>query len=506
MTEKKKINWLIFSIIIFLAFLLRFSDLGRKCFYSDETFTYGVCLGERYDNTTPSLFYNLSKPFLALPFDIEVNCRILPALFGLILVIVMFFIAKEFKNDHFPYMVAGMTAFNPILIQVSQEFRAYSMVTLLVALNLFAVLGLLKIILERKGLEIKLHYGWILLFIISGILGFYTHYLIIPYMFFVSIILLFAVLINRKAVKNLIAFIIFYIVFIVAILPGLKEFIFKSVNFTIPSDRGFFHIFTLRGLIKSLWGFIIGYEFEFNWISNAFFAQGHFDRWILLLFTTLLLVLFGSSIYKLFKRDGVKRFVASLWLLMLLIYPFTMLSAYRQMSPLLLLFIIILSLGIEGLTLRWRWSATLILTVVTALSLLWYYKLPYSPLHRADWRAAGKYLETNVKSGEVVFAVCTDLYLLSFDFYYRGEIVPVDEEACLYHTSRDHLKREERSREKGLKYYAKKVAEVLQQYDVVYVVVSLPKDDVTPLATDKLPISIASFGPRLDIKKFVRND
>ena len=140
MTEKKKINWLIFSIIIFLAFLLRFSDLGRKCFYSDETFTYGVCLGERYDNTPPSLFYNLSKPFLALPFDIEVNCRILPALFGLILVIVMFFIAKEFKNDHFPYMVAGMTAFNPILIQVSQEFRAYSMVTLLVALNLFAVL------------------------------------------------------------------------------------------------------------------------------------------------------------------------------------------------------------------------------------------------------------------------------------------------------------------------------------------------------------------------------
>jgi len=182
--------------LIIITFVLRFLFLSRKCFWLDEAFSYEVCLGLRYDDTTPRLFYQLANPFLRLPFSMEFNGRLLPAIFGILTVIVIYFIGLKLVSQKYALIVGLLAAFNPILIILSQDMRAYGLAALLTSLLFLAFINIVKISADNHSKKNSLAdniYLWYLIFILAGTIGLYAHYIIIPILLIMVLLFLFII-------------------------------------------------------------------------------------------------------------------------------------------------------------------------------------------------------------------------------------------------------------------------------------------------------------------------
>jgi mannosyltransferase len=144
-----KFEFLVLGGLIVLAAALRFGSLGLQSFWFDEAVTGRVVGVPRLDDmiervargeSTPPLFYLLTWLTAKVGGQGDVTLRFVSALSGTVLVPVAWASAKKLADARAGLLVAAMVAVSPLLLNFSQEARAYELLTLLCATSFLLTL------------------------------------------------------------------------------------------------------------------------------------------------------------------------------------------------------------------------------------------------------------------------------------------------------------------------------------------------------------------------------
>jgi mannosyltransferase len=138
--------------IIVLGAAIRFSTLGEQSFWYDEATTHAIVahgLGHVLSavpqtESTPPLYYVLLWLWAQVFGHGEVGLRSFSALCGTLTIPVVWALGRRLISERAGMVAALLTAVNPFLFWYSQEARAYSLLLLLSALSLLALVRALQ--------------------------------------------------------------------------------------------------------------------------------------------------------------------------------------------------------------------------------------------------------------------------------------------------------------------------------------------------------------------------
>jgi mannosyltransferase len=152
-------GWLLAGIILVGA-LLRFTTLGVQSFWFDEATTWKIVshgLGHVLSQvprteSTPPLYYVLLWLWSRVFGLSEAGLRSFSALCGTVTIAVAWAIGRQLVSSRAGVIAALLTATNPFLLWYSQEARAYSLLLLMSALSLLALVRVLASPTPRRVL------------------------------------------------------------------------------------------------------------------------------------------------------------------------------------------------------------------------------------------------------------------------------------------------------------------------------------------------------------------
>ena len=136
-------------LILAAGAALRLSTLGLQSLWYDEAFTAVHVFGGSFAHmlsqlprteNTPPLWYLLEWVVIQLLGNGAVALRLLSALAGIALIGVMWAVGQQLYGRRVAILAAALTAASPLFLWYSQEARAYSLYTLMVALAFLAFL------------------------------------------------------------------------------------------------------------------------------------------------------------------------------------------------------------------------------------------------------------------------------------------------------------------------------------------------------------------------------
>ena len=138
--------------LVLVAAAVRFGTLGAKGFWGDELSTVDLVhrslthmlTGIGNLESTPPLYYVVSWLWVKVFPATEVGIRAIPAISGVALVPVAYWIGREVAGERAAIIAAALVASNPFLIWYSQEARSYSLLALLGAVSLLLMLRALR--------------------------------------------------------------------------------------------------------------------------------------------------------------------------------------------------------------------------------------------------------------------------------------------------------------------------------------------------------------------------
>jgi mannosyltransferase len=142
----------IVAVLVVLGGALRFYGLNHQGFWYDEAnsdFLVRHPLGQMLGllpatESTPPLYYILAWFWTRIFGTGEAGLRSLSALFGVLLIPVAYALGKAAVTRRVGLVLAALVAFNPMLIWYSQEARSYSLLILLTAVALLALVWALR--------------------------------------------------------------------------------------------------------------------------------------------------------------------------------------------------------------------------------------------------------------------------------------------------------------------------------------------------------------------------
>lgn len=206
----KMLHFFYLLIIIIIAILLRFHNLDSKPLWIDEIITALISLGNSYEHlplntlihpqdiinifqfnhdsscpvvmetltyqsTHPPLFFCLVNVWLRKWQNSAMNLwwqlRILPAIFGVIIVYLIYVLNRYLSSRKNALLATGLMAVSPFGIYLSQEARHYTLAMLLILLGLILLVRNIDNLAKDKT-EFKL---WLVWSIVMGV-SFYSHY------------------------------------------------------------------------------------------------------------------------------------------------------------------------------------------------------------------------------------------------------------------------------------------------------------------------------------------
>ena len=179
MSNSKQKEIFILVLCLFLGFALRFYTFDRKSLWMDEIYTFN---DSRYDlkaqfnyykqnptNLQPPLFFILTH--LLYPFtNPERDLRIIPLVFGILSIPVMYFLSKSFSPNIALACTLSLTCM-AYHISLSQDARSYTFLMFFGMVGLYFFMNYLKT-LKRK---------YLFFVALSFAIPFYTHYSVIPF-------------------------------------------------------------------------------------------------------------------------------------------------------------------------------------------------------------------------------------------------------------------------------------------------------------------------------------
>lgn len=140
------------TAITLLGAVVRFSTLNQQSFWYDEAVTHSIVahgLAHVFaqvpqTESTPPLYYVLVWLWSRVLGTGEVGLRSFSALCGTILIPVMWALGRRMGSERTGLVAALLTAVNPFLFWYSQEARSYSLLVLMSALSLLALMRALQ--------------------------------------------------------------------------------------------------------------------------------------------------------------------------------------------------------------------------------------------------------------------------------------------------------------------------------------------------------------------------
>lgn len=131
---------------------LRFSTLGARGFWSDESFTvlslrpdFGTMLSRLpHGETNPPLYFVLAWPWSRLFGSGEVGVRSLSALIGAATIPVVYAAARRLGSRRAATMAALLAAVSPMLVWQAQDARPYALTVLLAAVSFLCFVSALQ--------------------------------------------------------------------------------------------------------------------------------------------------------------------------------------------------------------------------------------------------------------------------------------------------------------------------------------------------------------------------
>ena len=168
--------------LILLAATVRFGTLGAKGFWGDEISTVDLVhrpLGHMLTGignleSTPPLYYLVSWLWVKVFPSTEVGLRAIPAICGVALVPVAYWIGRELGSTRAATIAAALVAANPFLVWYSQEARSYSLLALLSAIALLLMLRALR---RPSG---HLYAGWMVVSSLALATHYFAAFLVLP--------------------------------------------------------------------------------------------------------------------------------------------------------------------------------------------------------------------------------------------------------------------------------------------------------------------------------------
>ncbi len=167
-------RWWLLAAITAVGALLRFTTIGEQSFWFDEATTWQIVahgLGHVFSQvpqteSTPPLYYVVLWLWSRAFGLSEAGLRSLSAVFGTATIVVMWAIGRRVASERAGLLAALLTATNPFLVWYSQEARAYSLLLLMSAISLLALVRALALPGPRRvlawgiscGLALAAHY------------------------------------------------------------------------------------------------------------------------------------------------------------------------------------------------------------------------------------------------------------------------------------------------------------------------------------------------------------
>ncbi|GEM_PF-5364265 len=185
---------LLLVLVVLLGFGLRWYDLGTESLWNDEAFSvHHAALGtvsevvEQVSMTegAPAGHYILLHYWMHWFSSSEVGVRSLSVVFGVLSIIILFFLVRLFFSEQVALISSLFLATSMLQVLFSQEARLYSLFTFLTILASY-ILALIFLRRQRKE-KIKLWWG---VYFIVIFLAFYISYTALFLVLFYSLLLL----------------------------------------------------------------------------------------------------------------------------------------------------------------------------------------------------------------------------------------------------------------------------------------------------------------------------
>ena len=413
-------------LIILIAALLRLFLLGQKPFWADEGIVWWMALGEIEHDSPIINTYAFNWAIQVFGWH-EFAGRLPSALFGVLSIPVIYAIGRTLFDRKFGLWVAGLASLSAYLVPVSQEMRIYSLLGLLI---LLATWFFLKILMEEKA-----GIGWWIGLFLIGIVGQYSHCL------FALVLAYFGgVLILKKGWAGIRTWAKYWAILVAVILVSLPE-VLKSLTVTVarhhvlPADL--WHLkWNIYRVLRSYFCFLFG-----DVLINLPGAMVNYLRahpfhlvisiamvvvWILIAYRS------STEISRIIRGAGTRALVIRTLLGMLiafsLLFFFIGVSTSAHLIFIYVPFLFLVSLYWTTAQTPFRNVVSGLFLLLTAISLIWYYGSPTFAHERADWRAAAKLLQREMKQDDalLILRARNAYYTLKFyvpelngDIYYR---------------------------------------------------------------------------------------
>ena len=141
--RSKKIYFIV-VLILLVGTLLRIYDLSSESIWMDETLSLKFSHDINGDYGNPPLYFLFLNHWMRLFGNSEFSIRFPSAIFGVISVVLVYYLANFLFNKKIALISALMLSVNPFHIYLSQQARMYSLFTLFSLLSLFYFFKILK--------------------------------------------------------------------------------------------------------------------------------------------------------------------------------------------------------------------------------------------------------------------------------------------------------------------------------------------------------------------------
>lgn len=180
LTKIKDPNFLTLAAISVLGGFLRFFNITKNGLWYDESFSavmvrnsFTEIIEKGASDVHPPFYYFLLKLWTMIVGESELALRGFSALFGVLLIIAVYFLVKNLFNRKVALISSFLITIAPFFIQYSQEVRMYTLGAFLAVMSTFYLWKAL----HNNQARLNLYY-WVG-YVVFTILAIYTHYFLI---------------------------------------------------------------------------------------------------------------------------------------------------------------------------------------------------------------------------------------------------------------------------------------------------------------------------------------
>nr|AQS32450.1 hypothetical protein [uncultured archaeon] len=424
--NKNKQFWLLLVLlfIVMFGFSLRFYNLAKESLWLDEI--VGSVLPAK-QSITYLLNHNINLPvstyhiilhyWMQIFGQSEFSVRFPALIFGVLSIFMIYKLGKALFNPEIGLISALILAVSPFQIHYSQEARPYSLLMLLSLISTYYFVKFIKS-KDKENFHYKFDYPVhkisnfiknkknIGIYIVSTLIGIYTHYFIFFLLIFQNIYLFIYTIKNKKIVNSwIISQCIITLLFLL-----YNPFFLKHIIWGI--NGGFTYLnqyFSLYSIIKTFYVFILDYAF-IN--SNYCIPCFHVNPFIIFLvgIVFLLLIFLGIKSLFVYKKNFKELIYKNEKLIFLILYLLMPIAILYTISFIIPLFqtryviyssaplYILISRGISGFKKIAKLPFIFLLLFLFSFVLFGY----YNDVTKEQWREASNFIDKSSKETDVI--------------------------------------------------------------------------------------------------------